>query len=114
MMDKQSRRNAARDYKERKVPAGIFSLRCLATGETWVGAARNLDQKNGLMFSLRQGSHRNRALQAAWTAHGEAGFAYEVVETLDDEDLGPLGRDTWLKTRELYWREALGGKPMIA
>src|SRR5688500_7451243 len=57
-MDKQSRRNLARDYKERKVPAGIFSLRCAATGETWVGAARNLDQKNGLMFSLRLGSHR--------------------------------------------------------
>ncbi len=112
-MDKQSRRDAVRDYKERKIAAGIFSLRCAASGETWVGAARNLDQKNGLMFSLRMSSHRNRALQAAWTAHGEAGFDYAVVETLDDEDLGPLGRETWLKTRELHWREALAAHSII-
>lgn len=113
-MDKQSRRNLARDYKERKVPAGIFSLRCAATGETWVGAARNLDQKNGLMFSLRLGSHRNRALQAAWIAHGgEAGFEYAVVEALEDEDLGALGRETWLKERERHWLEALQAKAVF-
>lgn len=70
-MDKQSRREAIRDYKERKVPIGIFSLRCVATGETWVGASRNLDgQKNSSFFSLRLGSHRNSAMQAAWKAHG--------------------------------------------
>lgn len=114
-MDKQARRDAARDYKERKVAAGIFSLRCAATGETWVGAARNLDQKNGLMFSLRLGSHRNRALQTAWNAHGgEAGVAYELVEELNDEKLTPLGREDWLKAREAHWLQALNARPVVA
>ena len=42
-MDKNSRRDAIRQYKERKVPIGIFAIRCRPTGETWVGASRNLD-----------------------------------------------------------------------
>ncbi len=113
-MDKQSRRDAVRNYKERKVAAGIFSLRCRSTGETWVSASRNLDQMNGIYFSLRMGSHRNAALQAAWKAHGEAGFDYAVVESLDDETLTPIGRATWLKERERHWLEALGAKPLVA
>lgn len=113
-MDKQSRRDAVRDYKERKVAAGIFSLRCTATGETWVGASRNLDQMNGVYFSLRMGSHRNAALQAAWKAHGEAGFDYAVVESLDDDDLTPIGRASWLKDRERHWMATLNARPMVA
>ena len=31
-MDKTHRREAIRQYKERKVPVGIFALRCRATG----------------------------------------------------------------------------------
>lgn len=114
-MDKQARRDAIRDYKERKVPTGIFSVRCVATGETWVGASRNLDgQQNSLFFSLRLGSGRNKALQAAWNAHGgEPGFEFAVVEALEDDDLGPLGRDTWLKERERHWREALSAKSVF-
>ena len=86
-MDKQSRREAIREYKERKTPIGIFSLRCMATGETWVGASRNLDgQRNSSFFSLRQGSNRNPGMQAAWKAHGgEEGFEFAVVELLEDE-----------------------------
>ena len=114
-MDKSNRRDAVRQYKERKVPVGIFALRSLSTGETFVGASRNLDgQRNSSTFSLRLGSHRNKALQAAWNAAGgEVGFEFVVLETLDDEDLGPIGRDTWLKTRERHWRETLGAQSAI-
>ena len=112
-MDKQSRREAIREYKERKTPVGIFSLRCTATGETWVGASRNLDgQRNSSFFSLRQGSNRNHAMQAAWKANGgEDGFEFAIVELLEDDDLGPLGRGTWLKERERHWLEALSARP---
>ena len=114
-MDKTHRREAIRQYKERKAPVGIFALRCRATGAAFVGASRNLDgQRNSSTFSLRLGSHRNKALQAAWNAAGgEAGFEFVVLETLDDEDLGPIGRDTWLKTRERHWRETLGAQSAI-
>ena len=85
-MDKTSRRDAVRQYKERKVPVGIFAIRCRPTGETWVGASRNLDgQRNSSFFGLRLGSHRNREMQKAWNAEGgEAAFEFSIVELLED------------------------------
>jgi hypothetical protein len=113
-MDKQSRRQLVRDYKERKVPAGIFAVRCAASGEIWLGASRNLaTQQNSIWFGARTGGYANRALQAAWTAHGEGAFAFEVLETLDDEDLTPLGRSDLLKRRLAHWLETTGGAKIV-
>jgi hypothetical protein len=108
-MDRQSRRELLRDYKERKAPAGVYAIRCAASGEVWVGATRNLDaQKNSFWFGLSTRGHANRALQAAWNTHGEATFRYEALERIEDEDLTPLGLADALKARERHWREALG------
>src|SRR5258705_175775 len=55
-MDKQSRRQAVRDFKERKTLRGVFAVCCAATGEVWVGGSRNLDQQqNSIWFGLRRG-----------------------------------------------------------
>jgi hypothetical protein len=113
-MDKQSRRQVVRDYRERKVSQGIFAVRCAATGETWVGKSRNLEQQqNGIWFGLRSGGYVNPAVQAAWTAHGEAAFSFEVLEAIDIEDLGPLGRDSLLKDRDAHWRAELGARKLV-
>lgn len=108
-MQQPNRRQIVRDYKARKSNAGIFAVRCATTGDVWVGATRNLDaQQNSLWFGLRAGAHINRAMQAAWAAHGEAAFAYEALERIEDEDLTPLGLGDELKARERHWRETLG------
>jgi hypothetical protein len=113
-MDKQSRRQAIRDYKERKAAPGVYAVRCAATGEVWVGGSRNLDaQQNSLWFGLRTGGHVNRAMQAAWTAHGEAAFSFEPLERIEDEDLTPLGRTDVIKARERHWLAALGAKKAV-
>jgi hypothetical protein len=113
-MDKQSRRDAIRDYKERKVTHGVFAVRCAASGEAWVGATPNVEQmQNRIWFGLRQGGHPNPAMRAAWAAHGEGAFAFEVLEEVDTEDLGPLGRESLLKDRTAHWREALGAKKVV-
>ncbi|WP_340644134.1 GIY-YIG nuclease family protein [Phenylobacterium sp.] len=113
-MDKQSRRDIARAYKERKVPTGIFSLRCEPTGETWIGLSRNLDgAANSVLLGLRMGSHRNKTMQAAWTAHGGDSFTYTVVESLE-EDLSPIGKEDWLKTRLRHWIAALEARSIVA
>lgn len=114
-MDKNSRRDAIRQYKERKVPIGIFAIRCRPTGETWVGASRNLDgQRNSSFFGLRLGSHRNRDMQTAWNAQGgEEAFEFSVVELLEDDELGALGRSSWLKERERHWLAELGARSAI-
>jgi hypothetical protein len=110
-MDKQSRRQLVRDYKERRAPAGVFVVRCPATGEVWAGSTRDVDaERNKLIFGLRMGAHQNRPMQAAWNAHGEAGLSYEVVERIDDPDLTPRGLADELKARERHWLEALAAK----
>lgn len=113
-MDQQSRRQAVRDYKERKVPTGIYAVRCAATDEAWVGQSKHLaQQKNRIWFGLRQGGHPNPALRAAWAAHGEAAFSFEVLEAIDDEGLGALGRDSLLKDRAAHWRSELGATKIV-
>jgi hypothetical protein len=113
-MDNQSRRQAIRDYKERKVPVGIYAVRCAVTGEAWVGQSQNLpQQQNRIWFGLRQGGHPNPSLRAAWSAHGEAAFAFDVLETVDDEGLNPYARGNLLKDRDAHWRSALGAAKIV-
>ncbi|HEY8572601.1 GIY-YIG nuclease family protein [Phenylobacterium sp.] len=113
-MDKQSRRSAVRDYKERRIPTGVYVVRCASSGEAWVGLSRNLHaQQNSLFFSLRLGSHVNKALQAAWREYGAEAFSYEVLEVIEDEDLTRLGRDDMLKRRERHWMDALAAAKIV-
>ena len=108
-MDKQSRREAVRDYKETAPEAGVYAITCAATGDTWIAGARNLaGQENRHWFSLRTGGHTNRAMQAAWRAHGEAAFGFRVLEKLETEKMTPLGVADLIKARERHWLGALG------
>lgn len=110
-MDKSDRRQLVRDYKEKKVAAGIYALRCAAAGAVWVGVSHNIDaQANSIQFVLRMGSHPNREIQAALRAHGGEAFVYEPLERIDEPDLTPLGLADLLKRRERHWIEALGAK----
>jgi len=106
-MDSARKKDLIREYKERKRSAGIFAVRCAASGEVWVGPSRNLDkEQNSLWFQLRTGGHMNKALQAAWTSHGESAFAYEVLEEIVDDNPQLIG--LLLKERDAKWREQLG------
>ena len=101
------RKAAITAYKERKTIAGIFVVRCVASGEAWVGQAPNLETiQNRIWFSLRQRSHTCRSLQAAWTKHGEAGLTFGECERLEDEESAYV-RNALLKERLLHWRAEL-------
>lgn len=101
------RKAAIAAYKERKTIAGIYVVRCAASGEAWVGQAPNLETiQNRIWFSLRQGSHTCRSLQAAWTTHGEASLTFEECERLEDEETAYV-RNALLKERALRWRAEL-------
>jgi hypothetical protein len=103
------RKAAIAAYKERTTIAGIYVVRCTATAETWVGQSPNLEKiQNRIWFSLRQGNHTCRSLQAAWTAHGPDGLTFAECERLE-EDI-PYVRDALLKERALHWRSQLGAK----
>lgn len=108
-MDKDRKRQIARDYKERKVTPGVYAIRCASTGEVWVAPSRNLDtQQNGIWFTLRLGTHPNKALQTVWNAEGEAAFVFEIVERIEEDDLTPYLLDARLKERIKHWRAELG------
>ncbi|MGA7674520.1 MAG: GIY-YIG nuclease family protein [Rhizomicrobium sp.] len=109
-MDKGRRKEIARTYRERMPQQGIFAVRC--AGRTWVSASRHLDtQQNRLWFGLRQGGLPNAELQAAWNAHGEAAFVFEVLEKVTDEN--SLLIDSLLKEREKHWRAALSADKVL-
>ena len=105
-----ARKTAIAAYKERKSVAGIFAIRCAATSETWVGQTPDLDKiQNRIWFTLRQGGHPCRSLQAAWTAHAADSFAFEACERLEAEE-SPYVRDALLKERALHWRTEFGAE----
>jgi hypothetical protein len=108
-MKGERRKALIKAYKERKASPGIYALRCAATGEAWIAPSRNLDaQQNGIWFTLRMGTHPNKALQSVWSAEGEAAFAYEIVERIEDEELTGYLLDAALKERLQHWRATLG------
>jgi hypothetical protein len=105
MIAKADRKEAARQFKERKPSPGIYALRCTATGRTWVDSSSNLDAaQNSQFFQLRHRLHRNKELQAEWNAHGEASFRFEVLEKLP-EDTPSLNLRDLLAERKQAWTE---------
>lgn len=106
-MDNARKKELVREYADRKQTPGIFAVR--APGHVWIGTSRNLaTAQNGIWFMLRTGSHTNKDAQAAWTAHGESAFSFEVLEEISDDNPQMIG--LLLKEREAHWRTQLGAK----
>lgn len=113
MPSKEARKEAIRNFKERKTLLGAYAVRCTATGHVWVGVSRNLDAtRNGCWFTLRSGSHREKSLQDEWNAHGESAFQFEILVGLDEE-IHPLEVDDLLKEQKKNWIAKLGAQPLL-
>lgn len=109
-MNGEDRKAAVAAYKKRKVEAGIYAVRCTASGQVWVGSAPDLSTiQNRLWFTLRQARNSHRSLQEAWTAHGSEAFTFEVVERMIDEDDPGYIRKAALKSLHMQWIEELNG-----
>jgi hypothetical protein len=109
-MKAEDRKAATADWKERKTAAGIYAVRCQASGQCWAGRAPDLGTiQNRLWFTLRQGTNPHPTLQAAWQAHGIDNFSFEAVERIEDESIGYV-RDRILKDRLAHWCAALGAE----
>lgn len=107
-MQRIDRRAAIAAYKKRQSVAGIYAVRCSASGEVWVGQTLDLDKVwNRIGFTLRGGASPHRALQAAWKAHGAEAFSFEALERLEDEPL-EFARQSQLNECTAVWRAKLG------
>jgi hypothetical protein len=113
-MSKDRRRELTAAYKEMKPRPGVYAVRHPASGQAWVFAARNLENREpGVWFSLRLGSHKHVAMQAAWKAQAGEGFTYEELEAFDADDLAPWQVIERLKVLEARWRETLAADSRI-
>ena len=107
-MESFARKAAVLGWKERKAILGIYSLRCTATGEVWVGSSPTLDRvQNRLWFTLKMKSATPESLQAAWDTHGEAAMTFEAIEQIDEKDIAFSQRATLLERRDA-WAAELG------
>ncbi|HEX5999038.1 MAG TPA: GIY-YIG nuclease family protein [Hyphomicrobiaceae bacterium] len=113
-MHGEQRKAAIAAYRERKNVAGIYLVRCEATGALWVGQTPTLDTvQNRIWFTLRLGNNPNPTLQKAWSDHGPDSFAFEVVEQLPDEETSTYVRNAALKERLAHWQATLDAAPLL-
>lgn len=79
---------------------GIYCIRNLVSGRCYVGSAKRIDHRwKAHRHLLREGRHHSRSLQRSWNKHGEACFAFEVLEHILDL--------TQLIVREQFWIDRL-------
>lgn len=79
---------------------GIYAIRHVESGRVYVGQTVNLRlRRNHHRAQANSGKHCNTKLQRAWAKHGEAAFAFEVLE-LVAEVLD-------LSAREQFWIDRL-------
>lgn len=98
-------------WRERKAPTGIYALRCAPTGQIWVGRSTDLEAaERRLRFALRMKSTPHRTLLAAAREHGEAAFAFEIVERFEDDDCSPDFIRSRLKSRIRHWQSELAAE----
>jgi len=104
-MDKRA---AKREYKEAKIAAGVYRVHNVAEGRSLVGASVNVSAiLNRHRAGLRMGSHENKDLQRDWNRLGEAGFAFEVLDTLTGTDSPGVDVKRELAALEQLWLERL-------
>jgi acetolactate synthase regulatory subunit len=105
------RKAAARAYREDRRPMGIFRVRNVTSGRSFVGSSVDLPSMlNRQRFQLEMGSHSDRALQAEWNELGPDAFEIEVLDTLEAPD--DAGYDPREDLRELLemWQARLASE----
>ncbi len=103
-----SRKEAIRAYKERKIPRGVFAVRCSATNRVWVDSTPNLEAaENRIWFALRQSDiHSDKSLVMEFQTHGREAFTFDVLEQIDD-DVTAIALKDVLKEKKLHWMAQL-------
>ena len=102
------RREAVRRYKETPRPAGVYQVLHKSSGRVLVGSSPDAPAMlRRIRAQLEMDSYPNRQLQHDWSASGETGFVFEVVDLLDEPDspTDDISRD--LEALSELWQERL-------
>jgi group I intron endonuclease len=75
---------------------GVYLIRCMASGEFYVGSSKNVGQRwHQHRHELRRGVHDNTRLQAAYDQHGPDSFRYNILQWCKPDQLTEV-EDLWL------------------
>jgi group I intron endonuclease len=104
----KSRKELNQEYLERPKPAGVFQVKNTANGKVLLGSSLNLEGAlNGHKFTLKIGSHRNKALQEDWNRYGAEKFVFEILEVVQVRDDPNFNLSDELILIEMMWLEKL-------
>ncbi len=99
------RRALARRARDAFPSMGVYAIRNRATGQVRVKSSLNVPGAiNRLSFELRQGSHRDRDLQALWNERGADGVVLEVLEMVREREDPAFDYDAELALLEAVYR----------
>ena len=86
-MNTERKKQLIMEYKNRHPEMGVISLKCRATGESFLGISGDTRTAfNSVCARLSGSSHPNRHLQELWKEYGEEGFEQSVIKVLKYED----------------------------
>ena len=107
-MDKASRKELTREYKETPRPVGVFRVWNRVNDKSFVGTALDLQAAlNGQFARLRFGGHPNTDLQKDWNELGAEAFEFEILDTLAPSDRPDDDPREDLRVLEELWLDRL-------
>lgn len=86
-MDKNRKKQLLEEYKNRAPEMGVISLRCKATGESFLSGSKDTKADfNSTRCKLDSNFFPNKRLLELWNQYGESGFELSVLRILKYED----------------------------
>jgi len=91
-MDKQEKRRAAVQYKERLQQGGVYAIRCTENGKKLMLGTEDMQgSRNRFEFSQSTGGCVHPKLRTDWDRYGGKAFEFEVVEILAQKEAQSMG-----------------------
>ncbi len=107
-MNKPSRKDLKREYKEKTRIPGIFQIKNHKNGKVLLGSSLNIDGPlNAHEFMLYSGSHRNRDLQSDYKTFGAEAFSFDVLAVVESSNKSGFNIEAELQTLEQLWLDEL-------
>lgn len=86
-MDKQERRNLAKQYKARTVTGGVYCIQCTQSGQVWLRKTTDMQgSKNRHAFSVTTKHCPEPSMLASWKQYGPEVFIFKELETLEKKE----------------------------
>ena len=108
MICKKDRKALKKEYKQARHAMGIFRIRNLFNGRSFIGSTANLPAMlNRQRAQLSMGAHANRELQKEWDELGSEAFEFDVLDELMPPDQPNYDPTADLQVLEELWLDRL-------